>query len=295
MFRCAYLLRFSDTDRSIAILGEIERIAGRDRRCRAVAEIRYTRGHAHSVTADRYRDGLVEMEAGASQLERYRWTHAAGSPARSRSGSPDRCRRPIDEDLAEDAAIVTRLHAAGLDYRSGASAWHAATAGESRNSGSSEQFVDAAGGRSGRRRRRPHGRAFVHHALAIAHAAPGSTRQQLAPRSGGEPCALRRGRPLRPDRLLIARRAAGRRDDVRGGRDPLPGASLAEAPRPALGRAGGALRPGSRQSWRGSRCLVLDGHWEEADAILQNLPEAGNAYLRREVTWARAAARPSPR
>jgi len=36
------------------------------------------------------------------------------------------------------------------------------------------------------------------------------------------------------------------------------------------------------------RCLVLDGHWEEADAILQNLPEAGNSYLRREVTWARA-------
>jgi DNA-binding CsgD family transcriptional regulator len=34
--------------------------------------------------------------------------------------------------------------------------------------------------------------------------------------------------------------------------------------------------------------LIQDGNWDEADAILQNLPQPGNAYLRREITCARA-------
>jgi DNA-binding CsgD family transcriptional regulator len=56
----------------------------------------------------------------------------------------------------------------------------------------------------------------------------------------------------------------------------------------ALGRTGGALRPGvsPRLAWLG--CLVLDGRWQEADRILRDLPAPGNAYLRRELTAANA-------
>jgi DNA-binding CsgD family transcriptional regulator len=56
----------------------------------------------------------------------------------------------------------------------------------------------------------------------------------------------------------------------------------------ALGRAGGVLRPGvsPQLAWLGA--YVLDGRWDEARRILDNLPEPGHAYLRREVSTAAA-------
>ena len=70
--------------------------------------------------------------------------------------------------------------------------------------------------------------------------------------------------------------------------DPAARRRLAAEAEAALGRTGGALRPGvsPRLAWLG--CLVLDGRWEEADRILRDLPAPGNAYLRREITAARA-------
>ena len=43
-----------------------------------------------------------------------------------------------------------------------------------------------------------------------------------------------------------------------------------------------------RPAWPRLGCLVLDGQWDEALAILAHLPLPGNAYLRREVTDALA-------
>ena len=57
----------------------------------------------------------------------------------------------------------------------------------------------------------------------------------------------------------------------------------------ALGRAGGALSPGVSPRLAQLNCLILDGRWNEADRILEDLPLPGNNYLRREVTAARAA------
>ena len=73
-----------------------------------------------------------------------------------------------------------------------------------------------------------------------------------------------------------------------GAADPATRRRLAAEAEAALGRAGGALRPGvsPRLAWLG--CLVLDGRWEEALRILRDLPAPGNAYLRREMTATRA-------
>jgi DNA-binding CsgD family transcriptional regulator len=73
-----------------------------------------------------------------------------------------------------------------------------------------------------------------------------------------------------------------------GAADPSTRRRLAAEAEAALGRTGGALRPGvsPRLAWLGS--LVLDGRWQEADLILRDLPAPGNAYLRREITAAHA-------
>jgi DNA-binding CsgD family transcriptional regulator len=63
---------------------------------------------------------------------------------------------------------------------------------------------------------------------------------------------------------------------------------LAAGAEAALGKAGGALRPGVTPQLAWLNCLIADGRWDEADQILRDLPEPGNCYLRRELTDAAA-------
>jgi DNA-binding CsgD family transcriptional regulator len=74
-----------------------------------------------------------------------------------------------------------------------------------------------------------------------------------------------------------------------GAADPNARRLLAAEAEASLSRAGGALRPGvsPRLAWLG--CLILDGRWDEADELLRDLPDPGNAYLRRPVTAAIAS------
>ena len=69
---------------------------------------------------------------------------------------------------------------------------------------------------------------------------------------------------------------------------PVLRRQLAAEAEAALDRTGGALRPGvsPRLAWLG--CLILDGRWEDATRILDDIPDPGNAFLRREITAARA-------
>jgi DNA-binding CsgD family transcriptional regulator len=69
---------------------------------------------------------------------------------------------------------------------------------------------------------------------------------------------------------------------------PAARRELAAGAEAALARAGGALSPGVSPRLAWLNCLVLDGEWQEASRILDKLPVPGNAYLRREVTDARA-------
>ena len=70
--------------------------------------------------------------------------------------------------------------------------------------------------------------------------------------------------------------------------DPPARRALAAEAEGALGRAGGAFRPGVSPRLAWLACFVLDGLWDEALCILRELPATGNAYLRREITAARA-------
>jgi DNA-binding CsgD family transcriptional regulator len=70
--------------------------------------------------------------------------------------------------------------------------------------------------------------------------------------------------------------------------DPCLRHQMAAEAEAALGRAGGALHPNISPRLARLGCQVLDGQWDEALAILRELPLPGNAYLRREVTDARA-------
>src|SRR5215211_7491496 len=69
-----------------------------------------------------------------------------------------------------------------------------------------------------------------------------------------------------------------------GAANPTTRHRLAAEAEAALGRTGGALRPGvsPRLAWLG--CFILDGRWEEAVEVLRTGPDPGNAYLRRVVT-----------
>jgi DNA-binding CsgD family transcriptional regulator len=69
--------------------------------------------------------------------------------------------------------------------------------------------------------------------------------------------------------------------------DPALRRRLAAEAEAALERTGGALRPGVSPRLAWLRCLVLDGDWTEAGRLLADLPEPGNAFLRREITAAR--------
>ncbi len=73
-----------------------------------------------------------------------------------------------------------------------------------------------------------------------------------------------------------------------GATQPVLRRQLAAEAEAALDRTGGALRPGvsPRLAWLG--CLILDGRWEDATRILDDIPDPGNAFLRREITAARA-------
>jgi DNA-binding CsgD family transcriptional regulator len=71
-----------------------------------------------------------------------------------------------------------------------------------------------------------------------------------------------------------------------GAAEPAARRQLAAEAEEALGRAGGALRPGLSPLLARLGCLVLDGRWDEANRILRDLPAPGNCYLRRETTAA---------
>lgn len=54
----------------------------------------------------------------------------------------------------------------------------------------------------------------------------------------------------------------------------------------ALRRAGGALVPGLSPRIAGLACLMLDGQWDDAEALVRESPPPGPCFLRRELTAA---------
>jgi len=128
--------------------------------------------------------------------------------------------------------------------------------------------------------------AFAYHGLGIAHAALGQPEEARR--------AWAKARELFAEfdhHLPVAFTLLNELHDVvmtYGAANPAARRQLAAEAEAALGRAGGALRPGVSPRLARLGSLVLDGQWVDASQILDDLPPPGNAYLRREVTKARA-------
>jgi DNA-binding CsgD family transcriptional regulator len=282
--RIGYLKRFSDPPGAIAAVDVAERVAARIGDAAIAAEIGCIRGGLLCYM-DRFRAGCAELERGLGALTATP-LEAAEMPAAIQAWFD--IFLPTTSSIAaiEDERAIVRLHAAGLDFRQSTYRWHHASAGYLGSAvDADEQFV-ALVDEPGARGRMPAGAAFTYAGLGVVHAAMG--RPDAAHR------AWARARELfakYDHHALMIFTLLGEMRDMAltyGAAEPATRRRLAAEAEAALGRAGGALRPGVSPRLAWLNCLVLDGRWEEADQILRDLPAPGNCYLRRETTAAQA-------
>jgi DNA-binding CsgD family transcriptional regulator len=282
--RIGYLKRFSDLPGAIAVIEAAERAAARIGDAAIAAQLACARGGLLCYL-DRFRVGCAEIERGLGALEATPF-EAAQMSAAIQAWFDIFLPTTSSIDAIEDERAITRLHDAGLHFRQFTYRVHHAAAGYLGSAvDADEQFV-ALIDEPGARGRMPAGAAFTYHGLGIVRAAMG--RPDAAHR------AWTRSRELFAEydhHALMVFTLLGEMRDVAltyGAAEPATRRRLAAEAEAALGRAGGALRPGvsPRLAWLG--CLALDGRWQEALQILEGLPAPGNAYLRREVTDTRA-------
>jgi DNA-binding CsgD family transcriptional regulator len=282
--RIGYLKRFSDLPGAIAVIEAAERAAARIGDAAIAAQLACARGGLLCYL-DRFRDGCAEIERGLAALETTPFQTAQMSAA-IQAWFDVFLPTTSSIDAVEDERAIARLHDAGLHFRQFTYRVHHAAAGYLGSAvDADEQFV-ALVDEPGALGRMPAGAAFAYHGLGMVHAAMG--RPDAAHR------AWTRSRELFAEYdhyALMVFTLLGEMRDVAmayGAAEPVTRRRLAAEAEAALGRAGGALRPGvsPRLAWLG--CLALDGRWEAALQILDDLPAPGNAYLRREVTDTRA-------
>lgn len=285
--RIGYLKRFSDPPGAIAAIEVAERVAARIGDAITAAEIGCNRGGLLCYL-DRFRAGCAEIERGLGALEATP-LEAAQMSAAIQAWFDIFLPTTSSIDAIEDERAIARLHAAGFGFhfRQSTYRWHQVSAGYLGSAvDADEQFV-ALVDEPGARGRMPAGAAFTYAGLGIVHAAMG--RPDAAHR------AWARSRELFAEydhhALIVFTLLVEMRDVALtyGAADPATRRRLAAEAEAALGRAGGAFRPGvsPRLAWLG--CLALDGRWDEALRILDDLPPPGNAYLRREMTDTRAS------
>jgi DNA-binding CsgD family transcriptional regulator/tetratricopeptide (TPR) repeat protein len=282
--RIGYLKRFSDLPSAIAVMEVAERVAARIGDTAIAAQLACARGGLLCYV-DQFRAGCAEIDRGLAALEAMPF-EAAQMSAAIPEWFDIFLPTTSSIDAIEDERAIARLHAAGLHFRQCTYRSHHAAAGYLGSAvDADEQFV-ALVDEPGARGRMPAGAAFAYHELGIVHAAMG--RPDAARR------AWTRSRELFSEydhHALVVFTLLGEMRDVAltyGAAEPAARRRLAAEAEAALGRAGGALRQGvsPRLAWLG--CLALDGRWDEALRILDDLPAPGNAYLRREVTDTRA-------
>ncbi len=285
LYRLARLHRFSDPNEAVGILDEVEHLAARLDDAILAAEVLWGRG-GMLFDADRGRSGLADMVAANEALEAMplEATRVLNPTTPWLADAlPESV--PVDTSGEETAAVL--LHAAGLQFRRSAEPWLRASTGQPGPAVAlGERFVAALAEASGTKGGIRSTAAFAHHGLGIAHAALG--RPDEARR------AWQRSRELLAEfdhHVVFGFALLNELHDVAltyGAADPAARRQLAAEAAAALGRAAGALRPGvsPRLAWLG--CHVLDGRWEEALQILDDLPAPGNAFLRREVVGTRA-------
>ena len=250
------------------------------------AEVRWVRGLLLCYL-DRFRSGLAEMVAGIEALEAMP-PKPARVPAALQAWLADALPGAIGGDAADEERTAARLDADdSVDWRGASLGRFLASAGYLRAAVDDCERLNAV--LADMPEARGGIRAFVAfnaHGLGIAQAGLGRPEEARA--------AFAQARAVFAEldhHAMVAFTLLNELVDVAltyDAANPAARRRLAAEAEAALDRTGGALRPGvsPRLVWLG--CLVLDGRWQEADRILRDLPAPGNAYLRREMTAARA-------
>jgi DNA-binding CsgD family transcriptional regulator len=281
LYRLSRLQRFSDPIAGIETHEEAGRLAAEAGDDALVADIRFSHG-VLLCYSDRFRAGLAQIIRGIEELEALPLEATRGFTT-SVSWMADALPARTAIDTTGDELAEARLHAAGLHFRRGVVPWFLASAGQPHAAAPiANRFIavlaDVPGMRGGIRATT----AFAFHGLGIANAALG--------RPDESHVAFVRARQLFGEldhHAVIAFSLLTELWDVTlryETAEPDLRRRLAAEAEAALGRAGGALRPGvsPRLAWLG--CFILDGRWEEAVEVLRTGPDPGNAYLRRVVT-----------
>jgi DNA-binding CsgD family transcriptional regulator len=283
IFRIAHLLRFSYPTDATAALGAAEALAHESGDVFMVGETQNILGIMECYT-DRFRDGLARMADGLTVLENQPPDSVRAANA-LRAWFTEAIPGKSISSLTEDEEAVRQLHMAGFDHRRCTHPWYLAVAGQLEDALSlGDRFVttvaDIPGGKGGIQV----ATAYTRHGLGIARAAlgePQTARQEWE--------FVRRTFAQVEHHVLVAFALLTEARDVAatyGIAEPSVRRHLAKEAGVALARAGGALRPGFLPEMCQLNTLLLDGRWDEADQILQNLPDPGNTFFRREVTAA---------
>jgi DNA-binding CsgD family transcriptional regulator len=281
LYRLAHLARFSDPAGAIAPLTEAERLATQTGDTALAAEIRYARG-LFLCYADHLREGLAAMTEGIAALEAFH-RDVMRSPEAFWERWMIAFAGTFSPPTPEDTTAVARLQRAGLDSRRCVPVWFLAFAGQLAAAvAEGEQFLAILGRDPEITEAARYATAFADHGLAIAYAASG--RIDDARQAWARSRAIFRN--LGHHVLVAFSHLFELWYGVYpfGATDPALRRRHAAEAEAALGRAGGALAPGVSPRLAWLNCFVLDGRWEEALAILRDLPAPGNVCLRREVT-----------
>lgn len=285
LHRLGRLRRFANPADAIGVLNEAGRLAAILGDRLLAAEILYIRGVALSYL-DSFRDGLAAMSAAADTLEAMP-LELTSSVSPTDPWVADALPEIAPLDLSGEDEAARLLHEAGLHFRRSTQPWFLASLGCCQQAISlGERYIaalaDAPGAVGGVRSTA----CFAYHGLGIAHAAMGQPNEASQAWQRAREIASEYGHyPLVTFALLAELRDSALTFRAAAPDERRQRAQDAEA---ALARAGGAFCPGLSPQLAHLGCLLLDGKWSEAHAILAELPEPANAFLRREVTAATA-------
>ena len=280
LYRCGRLQRYSDTVDGIANLAAAERVAILAGSRVLAADAKYSRGLLRCFLDD-FGPGIVEMEGGIIELEQLPGDEAAeswGRVAWMADALPPR-------ELADvpDADLGARvLIEAGVHHRRGSLPWFLAAAGYlARAESMAGQFVALTDGLPARELViSATGHSYL--SLGLVHAACG--RPDEARQAFGRARAIYD--QIEHHAVIGFTHLIELRDVV------LPyfttqiaeRRQLADAAETALNLAAGAF-PSDRSSRRARLGLLfLEGRWDEASVIANEVERHGNYVLRREIT-----------
>lgn len=283
VFRAAYLIRFADAEVSLTTLDEVKRLAEHANDRIVYAEATHITG-THLCYVDRFREGIEAMAKGLEIFESPSFA-ASHSYAGVRFWFASLNQGWSNADSIDDARVIDRFRAVGIDARRCALPWFVASSGRLHPAlDMVDQCLSPLDPGQVRGGWIPGMVGFALHGRAVAFAALGRADEARAvwnqARAGFADVnhfmliAFTLLNELRDVGLTYLAMNPGMRRQLAGG---------AEA---ALARAGGALRPGVSPRLARLGCYLLDGRWDEMDQILNEMPPPGNSYLRREMTAA---------